>query len=260
MKKVIGNSTLYNGDCLEVMEGLISDGVKVDCIITDPPYGIAYRSFRTKRPALMNDDNLYWTKDFIRQTSRIAKRESHLYCFIDPEYSPEFILPLRENGYKIRNLLTIPRALKGNGGDRIFQQQFEFCIFATLGKKGDGRKFNKTQILKPSEGYIRDKRYNSKEWLYRLPDNWHWTIASEHNSNNKYHPTQKSTKCIEYMCLLSTNEGEIIIDPFMGSGTTGVACINTNRKFIGIELDKTYFDIACERIEKALIEKESKLF
>src|SRR5699024_12797384 len=66
------------------------------------------------------------------------------------ETSADFILAFRKYGFKVRNLLTIPRGTKGNGGDRIFQQQFEFCIFATLGSKGVGRKFNQTEILKPS--------------------------------------------------------------------------------------------------------------
>lgn len=240
---------LIHGDCIIEIQKLIDSGIKVDCIITDPPYGIDYSAFRSGRGNLKNDDNLLWVDDFAKLSSQILKKESHLYCFVDPEYSADFIIAFRKYGFKIRNILTIPRSVKGNGGDRIFQQQFEFCIFATLGKATEGRKFNQTQILKPSETYLKDKRYNAKEWLYRLPDNWHWTTASEHNSNNKLHPTQKNVKCIEYMSILSTNEYEIILDPFMGSGTTGVACLNTNRKFIGIELDDEYFEVANNRIK-----------
>jgi DNA modification methylase len=243
------NIDLYKGDCLEVMDGLINEGVKVDAIITDPPYGIDYQSFRTKREKLQNDDNLDWVEGFTTRCSKLLKHGQHLYCFVDPEYSPEFILGFRQNGFKIRNLLSIPRGgSKGVGGDRIFQQQNEFCIFATLGKKSEGRKFNQTQILKPSEVYLKDKRYQPKEWLYRLPDVWHWTKASEHNSANKLHPTQKYVPCIEDMLHISTNENDLVLDPFMGSGTTGVACKNTNRRFIGIELNDNYFRIADERI------------
>lgn len=251
MEKPIGGINmikLYNGDCLEVMKNIEDESI--DLIVTDPPYGINYQTFRTKSQKIINDDNLLWVEKFTQECSRILKRGNHIYCFVDIEYSPEFILGFRKNGFKIRNLLTIPRAVKGNGGDRIFQQQNEFCIFATLGKKEEGRKFNQTKILKPSKGYLKDKRYKAKEWLYRLPDYWHWTKASEHNSVNKLHPTQKYVPCIENMLELSTNEYDIVLDPFMGSGTTGVACKNTNRKFIGIELDKDYFEVAKERIIK----------
>lgn len=242
------STQLYWGDCLKIMDGLIADGVKVDAVITDPPYGINYKAFRTDKGRLINDDNTKWFDKFTELSSKILKHGCHLYCFFDPEHSAELILCLRKNGFKIRNFITIPRAVKGNGGDRIFQQQFEYCLFATLGKKEEGRKFNKTNILKPSESYKKDKRYNAKEWLYRLPDNWYWLKASEHNTSSRLHPTQKTVECVETMLKISTNEGDIILDPFMGSGTTGVACKNLNRNFIGIELDLNYYMIAQERI------------
>ena len=215
---------LYKGDCLEVMDELTKKGVKVDCIITDPPYGIDYQSFRTKREKLHNDDQLDWVDEFTDKCGKLLRPTHHLYCFVDPEYSAEFIIGFRNAGFKIRNILTIPRGIPGNGGNRIFQQQSEFCIFATLGKKSVGRNFNQTQILKPSEGYLKDKRYTAKEWLYRLPDHWYWAKASEHNAHNKLHPTQKNVLCMENMISLSTNDSDIVFDPFMGSGTTGVAC------------------------------------
>jgi site-specific DNA-methyltransferase (adenine-specific) len=69
--------------------------------------------------------------------------------------------------------------------------------------------------------------------------------------NMTYHPTQKPVSLMEYLIKTYTNEGEVVFDGFMGSGSTGVAAMNTDRKFIGIELDKNYFDIAKERIDKA---------
>ena len=180
---------LYNTDTFAFLKKF--NNSCIDLIVTDPPYGINYSSFRTNRGNIKNDDNLQWVSEFTKDCSNILKKERHLYCFVDFEYSFEFVKGFRDNGFKIRNLLQIPRAVKGNGGDRIFQQQNEFCIFATYGKKNQGRKFNQTKILKPSDGYLKDKRYNAKEWLYRLPDYWYWTKASEHNSKNKYHPTQK---------------------------------------------------------------------
>lgn len=111
--------------------------------------------------------------------------------------------------------------------------------------------FNQTKILKPTEQYRKDKRYNAGEWLYRLPDNWYWTVASVHNAKKKFHPTEKSVSCLENMIELSSNEGEVVLDPFMGSGSTGVACKGLGRNFIGIELDDKYFEIAKRRISEA---------
>ena len=74
----------------------------------------------------------------------------------------------------------------------------------------------------------------------------------------KVHPTQKPIELMEYLIKTYTNENELVLDNCMGSGSTGVACVNTNRKFIGIELDENYFKIAEERIHKAINEKEVK--
>lgn len=237
---------IEKGDCIDIMKTL-PDNI-VDLVITDPPYGINYSSFRTNSTPIKNDSNLEWVNDFFEILSTKVKKESHIYCFVDFEMSAEFILGLRNNSWKVRNLLTIPRKIKGNGGDRIYQQQFEYCIFATKGKKTEGRKFNQTQILKPSEGYLKDKRYKAKEWLYRLPDHWYWTSASEFN-HNKLHPNQKNVECLEYMIQLSSNEGDMVFDPFAGSGSTLLAAKNLNRKFMGCELDDKYFDIIKERLE-----------
>ena len=70
-------------------------------------------------------------------------------------------------------------------------------------------------------------------------------------TGNKYHPTEKPVDFMELLVRNSSCEGDIILDPFMGSGSTGVACLNTNRNFIGIELDEEYFNIAQNRIEEA---------
>jgi site-specific DNA-methyltransferase (adenine-specific) len=236
---------IYNISCFDGLKLL--DDNSIDLVITDSPYGINYSSFRTNSKIIENDNNLEWVDDFFENLSKKVKIGSHLYCFVDFEMSAEFLFAIRKN-WKVRNLLSIPRTIKGNGGDRIFQQQFEYVIFATRGKKDDGRKFNQTQILKPSEGYLKDKRYKAKEWLYRLPDYWYWTSASEFN-HDRLHPNQKNVKCIEQMIQLSSDEGNVVLDPFMGSATTAIACKNLNRNYIGYEIDEKYFNICLDRIK-----------
>ena len=77
------------------------------------------------------------------------------------------------------------------------------------------------------------------------------SILSYSKDGSKLHPTQKPVALMEYLIKTYTNKGDLILDNCMGSGTTGVACVNTNRNFIGMELDKNYFNIAKDRIEKA---------
>jgi site-specific DNA-methyltransferase (adenine-specific) len=89
----------------------------------------------------------------------------------------------------------------------------------------------------------------------RCPSSW-----QKFNIENGLHPTQKPVALLEYLIRTYTNEGETVLDNCMGSGSTGVACINTNRKFIGIELNEEYFNIAKNRINKVNIETPKKLF
>src|SRR5574344_961102 len=81
------------------------------------------------------------------------------------------------------------------------------------------------------------------------------SVLNVDNPRNKLHPTEKPVELMEILINNSSLDGEVVLDPFMGSGSTGVACINTNRNFIGIELDETYFNIAKERIKQAENEK-----
>ena len=243
---------IYNEDCFEGLKNKI-DNDSIDLFISDPPYGINYSSFRTNSEVIKNDNSLEWVDEFFNILSKKVKIGSHLYCFVDFEMSAEFLFAIRKN-WKVRNLLNIPRTIKGNGGERIFQQQFEYVIFATRGKKDDGRKFEETQILKPSEGYLKDKRYQAKEWLYRLPDHWYWTKASEF----RLHPNQKNVECLKNMIQLSSKENDIVLDPFIGSGSTAVASKELNRKFIGFEIDEKYYNICLDRLQLNKTKKENK--
>jgi len=235
---------VFNKDCVELMKEMPDEFI--DLVVTDPPYLINYTSYRLKSKTIANDDNDNWVEPFFKELARITKKETHLYCFTDFEMSAEFLIEIRKY-WKVRNLLCIPRKIKGNGGSRIFQQQFEYCIFATKGNKNKGRKFNDTKILKPSETYLKDKRYNAKEWLYRLPNHWHWTTASEFNKD-RLHPNQKNVDCLKDMITLSSNEGEVVFDPFSGSGSTLIAAKKLNRNYIGCEIDKDFYNKILKRL------------
>lgn len=127
-------------------------------------------------------------------------------------------------------------------------------------QKGKSRKWNTTR----SDGneVSMQTQYDSKSWADYNPELKYPSTVIEipavgSNSGEKVnHPTQKPVLLMEYLIKTYTNEGDTVLDFTMGSGTTGVACANTNRNFIGIELDEGYFNIAKERIETAYKEKE----
>lgn len=253
-KELLGSlelNRIHQMDCLEGMK-LIPDK-SIDMICTDPPYGIKLKSsWCNKFNEINNDDNIDWISNFFYMCNKVSKDNSHIYCFTGFDYLPEFISEIKKY-YKVQNLITIPRTMKGGSGSKIqsFSFQNEFVIFATKGN----RKFEETKILKPSEVYLKDKRKNPKEWLYRLPDYWNWLKASEHNLK-RIHPTQKTIEAIETMILLSSKENEIILDPFMGSGTTAVAATLNNRKWIGFETEPKYVELANKRLEQIQLEDD----
>ena len=236
--------SLYQGDCLEIMRGM--DSKSVDLIVTDPPYGIDYKSsWSDKFDRIKNDSDLDFVPELFYQLDRISKDNTHMYCFVPVQNIDIFCTEIKKY-WEIRNLITIPRTMKGGVGSlkSSFSCQNEFCIYATKGN----RIFEKTEILRPSETYLKDKRRKPKEWLYRLPDYWYWIKASEHNLK-RLHPTQKTVDVFETMIKLSSKENEMVLDCFMGVGSSGVACLKTNRNFIGIELDEKYFNIAEKRLK-----------
>lgn len=95
-----------------------------------------------------------------------------------------------------------------------------------------------------SNGSIKNEYYKQEYTNYPTQ-----LLKFSNGGNKQLHPTQKPTDLLEYLIKTYTNEGELVLDFTMGSGSTGVACLNTNRRFIGIELDENYFNISCKRLE-----------
>lgn len=215
---------LYQGDCLEVMDKLIEEGVKVDAIITDPPYGIDFKSNyrKEKYEKITNDDNLSFLDEYFQKCNKILNENTHIYCFCSWHHVDIFKIAF-EKYFKLKNIIvweknnTSMGDLKGS-----YAPKHEFILFGHKGRR------------------LRNGK--------RLPD-----VIQAKRTGNKYHPTQKPVDLLEIFIEQSTNENDLILDPFMGSGSTGVACIKTNRRFIGIELDGNHFNTAKYRIENSII-------
>ena len=217
---------LYNGDCLEVMDKLISEGVKVDAIITDPPYGIDLTPQRTsgkfKNTKVINDRSIEIIPLFLEKAKKLTDR---IYMFVSWKQLGN-IQPIFENNFNYKNCLVWDKMWFGMGGN--WRPNHEFIMYGISKDKKDSGTI-------PS---------NSKENILR---------CRRVSPQKLKHSCEKPVKLLEE--IIEQN-GELILDPFMGSGSTGVACKNTNRNFIGIELDENYFKIAKERIEKAHETKE----
>ena len=197
------------GDCLEIMKNIHDK--TIDLIVTDPPFG------------LKNEEPIEYVIERLKECKRIAKR---LIILMD-----------YRNFWKVDEIfheLKIGELVWEYGwvsGGRTRAKSGFFPTHNTIGLYGNKESFCfiEGSIIKRQPGFS-----SPRQCSY---------------SKKTGHPYEKPVKLIEYLIEHSSEENETILDPFMGSGSTGVACINTNRNFIGIELDKQYFKIAKGRIE-----------
>ena len=249
---------LYNGDCLEIMDSLIEEGVKVDCILTDPPYGTTACKWDTVIPF-----NCMWER-----LNKLIKPNGAIVLFGSEPFSSTLRMSnIKKYKYDWVWDKHIPRNFI-NAKIMPMQKHENIIVFNCNGK------LNYHPIMIKRDKPVKVKNYSKKNtdsvynlnnmgsdnlertYDYKYPDT---IIVGKWEANKgKLHPTQKPVSLMEYLIKTYTNENEIVLDFTMGSGSCGVACINTNRKFIGIELDNNYFNIASKRIEEAFFNAQNK--
>ena len=209
------------GDCLELMRD-IPDG-SVDLVLTDPPYGIAFKSnFRKNKFNKIENDSAV-NAEFLDECKRVLKDTGAIYCFTRWDVYPSWFEQISKR-FKVKNCIVW---FKRGGG---------------LGDLKKGYIYNHEFIIYCAE---KNHRLNGK----RRNDVFEFAKDAP---STYVHPTQKPISLLKEIIERSSNEGGVVLDCFMGSGTTGVACVNTNRNFIGFELDENYFNIAEKRIAEAV--------
>ncbi len=245
---MIYEPTLYNDDCVEIMRSM--DDNSIDCIITDPPYNLGnfmmsrntnMVKMRKNSFAYAGWDNMEYSDwvvqmdDFFKECHRILKKRGTLILFMSI-IKVESIIKLAEKNkfyYKTTGIWH-----KKNPMPRNMNLQFVNSIecWIYLINESTSGTFNNNGKL------IHDFLESSL------------CPASEKKCGK--HPTQKPLSIMKKLIEYTTNEGDIVLDPFMGSGSTCVACASTGRKAIGIEINKQYYDIATARIQQIKKEHE----
>ena len=237
---------LFNGDCLEVMKS-IPDG-SIDLVLTDPPYLFVKGgktdnrwstgswkkdSYAFSRMGDFGENEIYNFLNVV--TPKMKKINMYIFCSkLQLQYYFKWILDHKKIKY---DLLVWNKQKVAVKSHLHYANDIEYIIKlyepkVTMNAIHNGEKL--------------DSEYYRKIRIYKHPMGEHETMK----------PVEMLRKFIE----ISSNENDTILDPFMGSGSTGIGCYLTNRNFIGIELNKNYFDIATKRIEDAKKEKEYSLF
>ena len=237
---------LFNGDCLEVMDKLIADGIKVDAVITDPPYETTACKWdkvipfdkmweRLKKIRKDNAAIVLFGKEPFSSGLRLSNKNEYRYDWIW----------IKNRGTNFLNCKKMP--LFGYENVCVFYRNLPFYA----PQMRTGKPYNKKQSKQTGVfGTNNNKTIYTVNCGERYPLN---ILNFKSQNGQNIHPTQKPVELLEYLIKTYTNEGYTVLDFTMGSGTTGVACKNLNRNFIGIELDKKYFDIAEKRINETTV-------
>ena len=243
---------LFNGDCLEVMDKLIADGIKVDAVITVPPYGTTACKW----------DNIIPMTSMWFCINNLIKNKGVIALFGNEPFTSKVICSnLKGFKYRLDWNKKIPSGM-GYTKYRPMQQTEDICIFTKSGEKTvyNPQMIKRDKPIKSGGNNIQAGCYSGfkcigsseykKTYEYKNPTT---LIEFDKVRRGGVHPTQKPVELLEYLIKTYTNEGDTVLDFTMGSGTTGVACKNLKRNFIGIELDKKYFDIAEKRINETTV-------
>ena len=267
----IKQAKLYNGDCIEVMQTMIEDGIKVDLTVTSPPYD-SLRSY---------EDEVSWNFDKFKEVAQklyevTADGGVVIWVVNDQvrkgsETGTSFkqALYFKEIGFRLHDTMIFQKANYIPLTHNRYEQSFEYMFCFSKGKPktfnpiripckhagkvesyGSERRslLDKNQAMRAPEG----KTYMATKDTKYHPNIFTYTLGGQKTG----HPAVFPDKLAEDQIISWSNEGDLVFDPFMGSGTTGKMAILNNRNFIGVELVKNYYDISMKRIGEEAIKND----
>ncbi len=219
--ETIGNATLYLGDCLDLMASSIP-AMSAQACITDPPYGINTKSDGSGKLSPWGDmvNSAFWYAEWLRVARSRLTSSGCIWSCMNWRSLVTFQKAACDIRWPIESLLVWDKKWIGPGGQKGLRPSYELvALFAGEDFAIDDRGIPDIQAFK---------------WSSIKPNG---------------HPAEKPQALMDFLIRNSSVEGDLIFDPFMGSGTTGAAAVSSNRKFVGFEQDPDWFDIACKRIE-----------
>lgn len=214
--------TIYLGRCEDVLPSLSSESI--DMVLTDPPYGVRYVSNmrQIKFDGIANDDRV--PVEWVREIKRLSKFRTPVYWFACDESLEETKQAIASIGFGLNTMLVWDKQAMTGGNLNDYGSQTEYIVFGTNGPV----KLNGSR----DPNLISVPRVNPKVMV---------------------HPTEKPTQLLSYLIVRSTAPGDVVLDPFMGSGATIAAARDLGRRAIGIELEERYCEIAVRRLSQQVL-------
>lgn len=254
-------NNIYKGDCREILKKQIPDE-SVDLIFADPPYNLSGNGLKWKNKELGGDwfmvnekwdkmtesGYLKFTQEWLNECKRVLKSHGSIYISCTYHNIGELMMTLKALGFTPRNIITwhknnaMPSMTK-----RSFTHSCEYVLYFTKDKKWI---FNYSELKRINPDKTKDGSEKQMRDLWIMPV-CQGKERIKDKTGRAAHPTQKPESLLERIILASSNKGDVVLDPFLGSGTTAFVAKKLGRKWIGIETDDKYIKIAEKRIKKA---------
>lgn len=244
---------LLQGDCKDLFAKVKDESI--DLIVTDPPYGVEFsKGF---------DDSIDYVKNsiefWLKEMYRVLKPDCHCYIFI-PTKEAGLWLSLIQEIFTFNNIISTKVHSTSTYQNNNFQYNSQLVVYCS---KGVAKKFNEYDFFKTSEYWLKDKRNkNPKEYSYKYSAfiNEEYANVKVHKANMKTrHPCAKNPELLKLFVGISSCAGDVVFDPFMGGGSTGLAAVELDRQFVGFEKSEEYFERSKEQIANAAIWRNIKV-
>ena len=248
-------NNIFHMNCLTGMTRLPE--ASADLIFADPPYFGRDKDFGTGTLKLSLEDYAIWSESWISIAARLLKKTGSMYVCCDWRFSGK-IQEILENHLIVKNRITWLRE-KGRGSLGNWKEDMEDIWFCVASKK---YKFNvnDVKIRKPIVAPYRDANKKPKDWIEVDGENYRYTYPPNiwldsvvpfwSMYENTPHPTQKPEKILERVILASSSPGDLVLDPFIGSGTTAVVAQRLGRNYIGFEVSENYIRLGLKRLDR----------
>ncbi len=240
---------IFNEDALPGMNKI--ENKSIDLIVADPPYCLG-KDYGNDSDKLSPQDYLEWTFDWFDLAYGKLKNNGSLYVFLSWQYTPEIFSYFKKKMRMVNEIIWDRRVPSMGGSTRKYSSVYDSIGFFV---KNDDYYFDLDSIRVPYDEMTKKARTRSifvgKKWLemgYNPKDLWSYSRIHKQDPERRNHPTQKPLFIIERIIKASCPVGGAVLDPFMGSATTAVACIRNGRNFVGFEINENYYKDSLERI------------